>query len=328
MEPASMTDPEQQIPRSARNDRRLVLAAVLALINVPLLIGAIGGVSFYRTNHGNGSIISSGQRRAFMLRVPRSYDPARATPLIISLHGAGLWGAAQEDNSQWDRVGDREGLIVVYPSAGGGREVGPRIWHAELTRDSALQRDVRFIADLIDTLRSRYNIDTTRIYANGLSNGGGMSFVLSCLMPDRIAAVGLVGSAQTLPWQWCADSTPVPMIDMHGTLDRQIPYEGGHTWISADEWWWPDQEKWVTNWARRNRCDPEPHDSVFAADVRRRTYAHCANGADVVLYTIVGGGHTWPGGGPLPEWFVGKTTRSIDGSALMWQFFRDHPLRR
>jgi polyhydroxybutyrate depolymerase len=314
-------------PMSGVGTRRgTVLAIVLALINVPVLIAAVDAVQYYAANRDTGSIISSGQKRSFVLHVPRNYDRTRPAPLIISLHGAGLWGAAQEDNSQWDRVADREGLIVVYPSAGGGHEVGPRIWHAE--RDSALTRDVRFIAELIDTLRSHYNIDSTRIYANGLSNGGGMSFVLSCMMPDRIAAVGLVGSAQTLPWEWCADSTPVPMIDMHGTRDPQIPYLGGKTYIASDGWTWPSQQRWVANWAKRNRCDPAPRDSNLAADVTLRSYTHCANGADVVLYTIVGGGHTWPGGGPLPEWFVGKTTRSIDGSSVMWDFFRNHPLRR
>jgi polyhydroxybutyrate depolymerase len=304
--------------------RRAVLASALVLINVPLLIAAIDAVTFHAENRSSGSIVSSGVPRSFVLHVPPSYDGSRPVPLIISLHGAGLWGAAQESMSQWDHVADREGLIVVYPSAGGGRGAGPRIWHVE--RDPALERDVRFIADLIDTLRARYRIDTTRIYANGLSNGGGMSFALSCVMPDRIAAVGLVASAQTLPWNWCPDMTPVPMIDMHGTKDPQVPYGGGDTWIAPEPW--PNQRVWVANWARRNRCDAAPRDSVVAPDVHVRTYGHCARDADVVFYTIVGGGHTWPGGGPLPEWFTGRTTRSIDGAGVMWEFFRRHPLRR
>jgi polyhydroxybutyrate depolymerase len=64
-----------------------------------------------------------------------------------------------------------------------------------------------------------------------------------------------------------------------------------------------------------------------AADVTRRTYTSCADDAAVVLYTVQGGGHTWPGGKPLPEWFVGRTTYSIDATSLMWAFFSAHPLR-
>ena len=56
--------------------------------------------------------------------------------------------------------------------------------------EPGLTRDVRFISELIDTLEAAYNIDPARIYANGLSNGGGMAFVLSCTLSDRIAAVG------------------------------------------------------------------------------------------------------------------------------------------
>ena len=69
-------------------------------------------------------------------------------------------------------------------------------------------------------------------------------------------------------------------------------------------------------------------DTRVAADVTRRSYSRCADRADVVLYAIEGGGHTWPGGGALPEWFVGSTTQSIDAAELMWEFFRDHPLQQ
>ncbi|MEA2765415.1 MAG: polyhydroxybutyrate depolymerase, partial [Gemmatimonadaceae bacterium] len=68
--------------------------------------------------------------------------------------------------------------------------------------------------------------------------------------------------------------------------------------------------------------------SIVAVDVARRVYAGCAGNAAVVLYTVQGGGHTWPGGTPLPEWFVGRTTHTVNATSLMWSFFRDHPLRR
>lgn len=187
-------------------------------------------------------------------------------------------------------------------------------------------KDVRFISELIDKLEASYNIDRTRIYANGMSNGGGMSFVLSCTLSDRIAAFGLVGAAQTMPWNWCTDRKPVPMIAFHGTGDSMAPYNGGLTFISPNPF--PSIPMWSANWARRNRCAPKPVESLVASDVTRRAYFNCADGADVVLYTIRGGGHTWPGGQQIPEWFFGPTSRSIDASSQMWAFFRAHPLRR
>jgi polyhydroxybutyrate depolymerase len=77
--------------------------------------------------------------------------------------------------------------------------------------------------------------------------------------------------------------------------------------------------------AKKRLRRPDATDSAVAPDVTRRAYAGCD--ADVVLYTIHGGGHTWPGGTPLPEWFVGTTSRSVDASTLMWDFFRRHPHR-
>lgn len=303
-------------------DRRIVLGAVLGLIALPVALVPIEAVSFYSANRDNGSFVSSGEKREYLLYVPRSYDRSKPTPLVISMHGAGLWGAAQKDASQWNELADKKGFIVVYPSGLGGK--GVRIWRAQ-PRPGVI-KDIRFISELIDTLKASHNIDSTRIYANGLSNGGGMSFVLSCAMSDRIAAVGMVASAQTMPWRWCTDRRAVPMIAFHGTADPVVPYNGGASWISTRPF--PSTPGWAANWAQRNRCDVNPVESKVAADVTRREYTSCADNAAVVLYTIHGGGHTWPGGGPLPEWFVGRTTRSIDATSLMWAFFTEHPLSK
>ncbi|HEV7838955.1 MAG TPA: PHB depolymerase family esterase [Gemmatimonadaceae bacterium] len=303
-------------------DRRVILGAALALIGLPVVVVPIEAVSFYATNRDNGSFVSSGEKRDYLLHVPRSYDRRSPTPLVISMHAAGLWGAAQKETSQWNDLADSQRFIVVYPSGIGGK--GVRIWRAE--PGSGLVKDVRFISELIDTLKTSYNIDSTRIYANGLSNGGGMSFALSCTLSDRIAAVGMVAAAQTLPWTWCKDDRAVPMIAFHGTADPEVPYNGGSSWVSPRPF--PSTPRWAANWARRNRCGTNPIDSAVATDVTRRTYMNCADDAGVVLYTVQGGGHTWPGGKPLPEWFVGRTARSIDATKLMWAFFGEHPLMR
>jgi polyhydroxybutyrate depolymerase len=303
-------------------DRRVALGAALTLIGLPVAIVPIEAVSFYTANRDNGSFVSSGEKRDYLLYVPGSYDRRRPTPLVISMHGAGLWGAAQRETSQWNSLADKDGFIVVYPSGVGGK--GVRTWRVE--PGSGLMKDVGFISNLIDTLKTSYNIDSTRIYANGLSNGGGMAFALSCTLSDRVAAVGVVAAAQTLPWTWCTDHRPVPMIAFHGTADPEVPYNGGSAWMSSIRF--PNVQRWVGNWARRNRCEADPADSIVAVDVTRRVYAGCADNAAVVLYTVQGGGHTWPGGTPLPEWFVGRTTHTVNATSLMWSFFRDHPLRR
>ena len=135
--------------------RKNVVRAVWAILSLPLLLALIEAVAFHVANRDNGAMVSSGESRTYLLYVPSSYDRSKPTPLVISLHGAALWGAGQMEISQWNRVADREGFIVVYPSGVEGH--GPRIWRAD--GGAGLTKDVRFISDLIDTLEAAYNID-------------------------------------------------------------------------------------------------------------------------------------------------------------------------
>src|SRR6266516_1829753 len=121
VEPASGT-----APAIMRKGERAI-GVVLALLSLPVLLVLVEAVSFRVVNRPNGSFMSSGRKREYVLYVPGSYDRAKPTPLVISLHGAGLWGAAQKETSQWNRVADEHGFIVVYPSGEGGG--GPRVWH-------------------------------------------------------------------------------------------------------------------------------------------------------------------------------------------------------
>jgi len=297
-------------------------ALIVAALILPGLLPLGEALTFSAHNRNNGSMVSSGDRREYLLYVPSTYDRSKPALLVISMHGAGGWPVQQMELSGWNRLAEREGFIVVYPS--GLDQAGPRVWRDGAGR--AVQKDSAFISQLIDKLEADYNIDHERIYANGMSNGGGMSFVLSCTLSDRIAAVGLVGAANLTPWSWCTDRHAVPMIDFHGTADSMAPYRGGESWVSQRPF--PSVPNWAANWARRNRCDPRPVETNAAIGVTRREYTHCADDAAVVLYIIRGGGHTWPGGQQLPEWFAGTTSRSIDATREMWAFFRAHPLSR
>lgn len=165
----------------------LLVVAVLALLTWFLVI-----------NRTNGTIVSAGERRSYLLYVPESYDPSKPTPLVITIHGFAQWPAHQMHITRWNDLADEYSFIAVYPA--GTRF--PMRWRIVGEAGTSLDpmRDVAFISDLIDKLEAEYNIDPSRIYANGLSNGGGMSFLLSCRMSDRIAAIGTVAGAFNLPW--------------------------------------------------------------------------------------------------------------------------------
>lgn len=305
--------------------RRILVGGLAIVIGLPLLLLLIAVVSIWFLDRTSGSIVSSGEEREYLLHVPESHDPATPTPLVISMHGVATWPAQQMNLSRWNRLADERGFLVVYPSGSGF----PKIWHT-VQPGAGLDRDVRFISGLIDRLQSAYNIDPRRIYANGMSGGAGMAFVLSCALSDRVAAVGLVATAQALPAGWCAGARPVPVIAFHGAADAIVPYEGGPLGdpFNPVKPVFPAVRDWVARWAQRNRCADRPVESSVAPDAVRLEYPGCAGAADVVLYTLLGGGHTWPGGKPLPEWWVGSTNTSIDATSLMWEFFREHSLAR
>ncbi len=305
--------------------RRKIIAGVLVIvIGLPVAFILTAFASFSIMDKTNGTIVSSGQTRRYLLYVPKTYDRSKATPLVISMHGGALWPAAQMAISRWNELAEEHGFIVVYPAGSGaffgGFGPGPQIWPMG---PRSLGRDVRFISDLIDKLEAGYNIDPTRIYADGMSNGGGMAFALSCRLSDRIAAVGAVAAAHTQSWD-CGDSKPVPTVAFHGTSDKFAPYQGGSSPIAPRPF--ANIPDWTAHVARRNQCKGDPSETRITASVRRLAYTNCAENADVILYTIEGGGHTWPGGKPLPEWLVGRTTREINASRVMWAFFAQHRL--
>ncbi len=303
-----------------KQNRKWVKAAAI-LGGIVLVLPAIFLLAFLLANHTNGKLISSGETRRYLLYVPPTYNPAKDTPLVINIHGYAQWPANQRDISNWNDLADEQGFIVVYPM---GREF-PLRWssHAPVADSEQSRSDVRFISDLIAKLSAEYHIDTKRIYASGLSNGGGMSFMLACTVSEQIASIGGVGGAYTYPWEACNPSRPVPLIVFHGMLDEIVPFNGGAS--NSFDIPFPNIPMWVETYADRNGCS-EKSEIPSQGAVAEIHYTACSENADVVFYSITDGGHSWPGGDPLPEFIVGKTSQDIDATRVMWQFFVQHPM--
>ena len=292
--------------------RRLTLGIVFACLAAPPTFVLATGAPWYLHHRASGVVTIDAEDHDYLVHLPRGYDGSKPLPLVMSLHGAASWPSFQQDVTGWNEVADRYGFIVAYP---GGQGVALKVFS---------QREAAFIAALIDKLQASFNIDSARIYVNGLSNGAGMSDLLSCVMADRIAAIGAVATALTMTSEKCASARPMPMIAFHGTADPVTRYEGGKVFIAPDPF--PSITGWLSRWARRNQCSPSPTERPVGGAVTRIEYENCAE--PVVFYRIEGGGHTWPGGVPLPAWFAGPTSNSINASELMWQFFEAHPKHR
>jgi polyhydroxybutyrate depolymerase len=297
-----------------------LLSITLGLLGFVLLLLLAGWVTFRLSDSTNGRLISSGEERRYLLYIPDSYDPSTPAPLVISLHGFAQWPAHQSQLTGWMELADQYGFIVVHPGGLGF----PKRWRTELRAEEMPSPDVTFISDLIDQLESDYTIDPNRIYVNGLSNGGGMSALLACELSGRIAAMGSVAGAYTFSWEDCPSAGPVPAVIFHGTQDPIVPYQGG---LAGDSrFTFPPVPSWVEGLAQHNGCDRAPVEIPASGEAGGLRYENCADGADVLFYTIDDGGHSWPGGGYLPERLVGHTTQDIDATRVMWEFFQSHPL--
>lgn len=296
----------------------------LALAALSLALLGVYAVTIQRVPEGvaYGEIEAGGQTRSYLLYVPASYKSGQPVPLVLSFHGFAEWPAHQMEISRWNALADQYGFLVAYPRGTGF----PLRWSVGGFGSAGdPSGEIEFVRRLIDRVNEKYPLDPARIYANGLSNGGGMSDMLACALSDKIAAIGGVSGAYLFPPEECHPNRPVPVIAFHGTADRIVPYAGGPS--SSFNKSFPAVTDWAKTWAVRNGCSPVPEQLPDSGEVSGVRYADCAQQADVILYTIHGGGHAWPGGGAIPEFIVGWTTQDVDATRLMWFFFQLHSLR-
>jgi polyhydroxybutyrate depolymerase len=242
-----------------------------------------------------------GIRRTYVLHVPPALPAAAALPLVFVLHGGGGAGRQIERETRFSDLADRYGFIAVYPD-GVDRSWNDGRGDPQIGAQRANIDDVAFIAALIASLSQRYRIDGSRVYATGISNGGFMSQLLAARLSARIAAIAPVAAgmgpavlASLRPEQ------PVSVLMINGTADRLVPFEGGP--VARNRGATAPVPEIVQKWAEVDRCAATPATSalpdVDPADgsrVKVTTYSPCAQRTEVVLYTIDGGGHTWPGG--------------------------------
>ncbi|MBV8365408.1 MAG: esterase [Candidatus Eremiobacteraeota bacterium] len=274
------------------------------------------------------AVESSGVRREYVLHVPPSYDGRRPVPLVFAFHGGGGQAAGMERMSGMDAVADREGFIVAYPQ---GLD---HHWNDGRTADASKADDVSFIKALVSDLEAHYAIDQRRIYATGISNGAFFSFRLACDLSNTFAAVAPVAGSLPAGFAGGCQNSPVSVLMINGTADPLVLYAGGHIggrFVAGGDSVAVSQA--AATWASIDRCDAMPRDSALQSDdpsdtttTRVSSYERCAGGTSVQLYTIDGGGHTWPDGPQyLPQAIIGPVSRDFDASATIWQFFSAHP---
>lgn len=269
-----------------------------------------------QSQNGTWTIESGGQQRSYALYVPASVpDPA---PLVLMLHGA--FGSAEHSQEYygWDAAAERYGFVVAYAeglgrawAAGGGCCGRPGREQVD---------DVGFLTAVVADVSRRVAIDPDRVYATGMSNGGMMAYRLAC---DTTIFAAIAPVAATLAGE-CPSPAPVSVLHIHGTEDGIIRYDG-EPGRAADHVTGPAIVSLVDMWRTVDGCDA-PREATEG--VVTTSSAECPAGRSVVLVTVAGAGHQWPGSSTsLAQRVIGADPPSdaIDATTLIAEFFLAHP---
>jgi len=264
-----------------------------------------------------------GETRRYRVHVPASYLASRPTPMVLSLHGGGGNMDYQADDHYYRLISksDGAGFIAVFPNGHSRLPSGKfATWNAGIccgkARDENVD-DVGFIREVVRRMKAQLNVDPDRIFANGMSNGGMMSYRLACEMPETFRAIGAV--AGTDGTKSCNPSKPVSVLHIHAKDDDRVLFNGGAGKQSeqmADFVSVPDT---VAKWVRLNGCTATPKRVLERPGATCDAYTGCRGGAEVKLCVTETGGHSWPGGMKVRTGEPGST--AIDATDLIWEFY-------
>jgi polyhydroxybutyrate depolymerase len=270
-----------------------------------------------------------GTARTFRRFVPTGLDAHQPAPLVLDLHGLTYHSAQEADITQWEALAAREKVVVLTPQGAGAIPA----WASTIAPGNP---DTAFLGQLIDDTAAALCIDSSRVYSNGISNGGLESSILACSLVDKVAAVGLV-SGIVVPDE-CVAKRPVPAVVFWGLRDCVLPFYGAtgpclggdpdRPIPTAPIEGVPSVEQSVAKWAQRDGCDATPSTAALSEHVEKRTWTGCDDSA-VEFYVVSNGGHTWPGSkvamaarDQSPDAPKGVATGEIDATTLIWDFFK------
>jgi polyhydroxybutyrate depolymerase len=274
----------------------------------------------------NESIKVDGLKREFITYLPEGINKADKHPVIISLHGRLGTAIRQMKFADFKPIADRDKVIIVCPQG------VDRSWNdgRGTPANSKGINDVKFIDQLITYIINTYNADPGRIYVTGMSNGGFMTSRLACELNTRIAAIAVVAASMD-EYMGYQPTKPMPAMYIQGTMDPLVPFAGGVMKKGAGGSICGHEEV-LKKWAAVNHCNSKPVITDLLVSVNDGTsvikeeYAN-NNGSKVVGFTIVNGGHTWPGGSQyLPKFMVGPVTKNLNACDEIWKFFKENRL--
>lgn len=217
--------------------------------------------------------------RNYRVHMPASFVSHEYYPLVLFYPGKGASAEAAQSAYKLDALP----AVVVYPYPTMSKD-GFLAWEgAPYSSDSD---DIGFTRSILDKVQSELCIDRTKIYAVGLSNGGGFASLLSCKLPDRFAAYAIVAGAMYSPGGQCTTPKPAPLISIHGDQDPIVPYDGSPLRKL------PPIDSWSAQRATMNQCQ-KPTTATVGLNTVVTIWDKCKDNATIQNVRIQGGGHTW-----------------------------------
>jgi polyhydroxybutyrate depolymerase len=260
-----------------------------------------------------------GAERSYVAHIPdgAAIGAPLTLPVLVVLHGAGGNATKAELATGLSDYAQSDEFIVVYPSGTQVADVPGQLgWNADGCCGAPAATgvdDVGFIAAVLDDIESEYAVDTERIYVAGFSNGGMMTYRLSCELGDRIAGIAVVAGAFNVAE--CDSDAHTDVLIVHGTDDQTVPYRGGptneRTAARFGQWMNSSVGDATRTWMSRNDCDSRPVTNVDGS-VTRETYEGCDDGSRLTVVTLSGGAHVWPM----------APVSGFDASASLVEYFR------
>ena len=264
-----------------------------------------------------------GRTRHYLVDLPPRYASRGPMPLVFNFHGGGGSPNGARTQSGFSALGARVGAILVYP-AGSGRFSDERLltWNTGSCCGYASAQKIdetAFVRALIDALEHTYSIDRNRIYATGLSNGGMMAHLVGCTLADRFAAIAVISGELSMD---CHPSRPVSVLIVHGTADENLPYNGGVGRKALDKHEVKPVSFAVDSWKTFDKCVTGA--TTTTQGVVTHSVWPCGDGTALELYTIEGGGHSWPGGQRMAR-LLDAPSNALNATQVAWDFFAAHP---
>ncbi|KAF2807903.1 carbohydrate esterase family 1 protein [Mytilinidion resinicola] len=288
----------------------------------PQRAAASGTKGCGKTHYFNGitqyfGFKSSGRDRKYSIHLPVNYQKSKPYPLVLGFHGSDSVGLFFEADTKMSESRFSGNKIMVYPDGIGGAWAG-----ANYSKVSVAE-DLQFVADLLDEIRGGYCIDNDRIYATGMSNGGGFVNTIACneVGGEFAAFAPASGSYYTDNDEHHDEckpaSSPLPLLEIHGGSDKSVHYEGGEG-EGGDEPAIPD---WLSWWAERNGCTSVEQDDSFNGDVHHITWT-CDGLETLQHWKVDDMGHCWASTEiNFSQISVGEGPTHIQASDIIMKFF-------